>query len=211
MTNADKAVNAYLELKEKFPEHPETKEVMIEIGETYYDAGKYNESITAYKNALSELPYLEEVINAQIKRCERNLRRIAIAYVSWGLIILMFVTGVIYKYSDIDRKLPLYSFPAFVILLGFIFIGAWLIREQFSSMSEMILFIILFPVIILTGAHISNRLTRMLFSKSGDEINMRRKIMTIVSGSILGIIFMIAGIYLAIYYIYAHYLIVFGL
>ena len=57
----------------------------------------------------------------------------------------------------------------------------------------------------------SNFPINRLFSRGENTVPMCSKLLAVITGSILGIIFMLAGAYLAIYYINTHYLIVAGL
>jgi len=201
LSEPDKAVDAYMTLRKNYRSHSESQEAMVEIGETYYDAGRYKDAIKAYNEALGELPALADTIKSQIARSERNVRRDKIAYVCWGIAAIMFGTAFIRKPRRIGARSIVCACAAFVIAGAALSFYGWLIHEQFNSAREMILIVSSFSAIAGLSALISMKFTRKVNADSTG-------VFSAVAGSLAGVVFFLAGIYLAIYHIYIHYLIV---
>ena len=201
LSDPNKAVEAYMALRKNYLNHPEAQEVMVEIGETYYDAGRYDEAINAYKQALVELPAMADTIKAQIGRSERNIRRVKIAYACWGIVVIIGSVAVLRKPRRIDTRNILWSAAAFMVLFALLSFGAWLIHEQFNSVKEMALIVFFFSVAGGLSALVSLKFTVGADSQS-------QNILSVIKGVLAGTVFYLAGIFLAIYYIYVHYLIV---
>jgi tetratricopeptide (TPR) repeat protein len=202
ISDPDKAVEAYLTLRKNYSGHSEAQEAMIEIGETYYDAGRYKEAVSAFNEALKELPALADTIKTQIARAQRNIRRDTIGYCCQGILVCIFVIVFLKKPRGIDSSRIFWSFIVFIITGILFYFGAWLIREQFNSAKEMLLIVILFAVNTAVSTLISTSFTNKLLAKNN------RTAFAAVTGTLAGIIFFLAGIYLTIYYVYVHYLII---
>lgn len=209
-TDADKAVDAYITLQLKYPNFPEAKEVLADIGQTYYEAGRYDEAIEVYKEALSKLPSLEDTIKAQIARCKRNIRRNHISLLCFGVFALFGGLGVLIRPFGVDASKIISSLVAFAVLGVVLLFGAWLIYEQFSSVREMLLIVISFSATAAISSLISMTFADKLFAKAVGT-GAGRNILSVAAGSVMGLILFTAGIYLVIYYINVHYLIVIGM
>jgi TolA-binding protein len=196
LSDPDKAVDAYMTLRKNYHGHSEAQEAMVEIGETYYDAGRYKEAIAAYNEALTELPSLADTIKSQIVRSERNLRRDTIADICWAIITLMLAAGLLKKPHGIDAKKGIRCIAAFAVMFLLLSFGAWLIHEQFNSPKEMVLIVTLFSAITALSALVSMKLAP------------NPKGISMFASSLAGIVFFLAGMYLSVYYIYVHYLVV---
>lgn len=206
----DKAVDAYITLRKKYPNYPEAIEVLMDIGQTYYEAGRYNEAMEVYAEALLELPSLKDTIKAQIARCKRNLRRSYITLLCFGIFALISGLGVLVKPRGVDGNKIIFSLVAFAVLGVVLLFGAWLIYEQFSSVREMLLIVISFSAIAAISSLVSMTFADKLFAKAVGA-GAGRNILSVAAGSVMGVILFTAGIYLAIYYINVHYLIVVGM
>jgi len=202
LSNPDKAVEAYMALRKNYSGHSEAQEAMVEIGETYYDAGRYKEAIIAFKQALNESPALADTIKTQIARAQRNIRRDKISYACW--IVLAITCGIAFlrKPRSVETSRIFWSFVVFVITGVLLSFGAWLIHEQFNSLKEMLLIVFFFSTTTAVSTLISMSFTDKLLAKNN------RSVLAAVAGTMAGIIFFLAGIYLTIYYVYVHYLIV---
>jgi tetratricopeptide (TPR) repeat protein len=210
-SDPDKAVQAYQRLRDKYPNSPQAQEILIEIGETYYDAGRFREAIEVYTKGLGELPVHQETIKAQISRAERNIRRDKIALICWGVIIFITAVTILARPRGININRIGWSIAGFVVLELILLFGAWLIHEQFSSVAEMLLITIFFSAVASVGSLISISFAEKLIGKAAAKTTAARDILRAVVGSITGLSFQAAGIYLAIYYINLHYLIVVGM
>lgn len=202
LISPQKAIDAYMTLRKNYPDKTEARETMIEIGETYYTAGKYSEAIAAFNQALKETPDLAKTIKMQIARCYRNIRRDQLSRLCW--IICVFIAGAVFlsKPRDIKINKIFYSVAVFIIAASLLFLTAWVKHEQFNSTNQILLFIFLFSFVIALGTLISTSLANKFKS---------RNFLPTVFGAAAGIIFLLAGLYLTIYYVYVHYLIVFKL
>lgn len=202
LSDPDKAVEAYMALRKNYSGHSEAQEAMVEIGETYYDAGRYKEAITTFKQALNESPALADTIKTQIARAQRNIRRDKIAYACW--IVLAITCGIAFlrKPRSVETSRIFWSFVVFVITGVLLSFGAWLIHEQFNSFKEMLLIVFFFSATTGLSTLISMNFTDKLLVKNNHSV------LAAVAGTMAGIIFFLAGIYLTIYYVYVHYLIV---
>ncbi|MBF0119763.1 MAG: tetratricopeptide repeat protein [Desulfobacterales bacterium] len=188
----EKAVESYYKLKKNYPSYEHAKEAMIDIGDTYYQFEKYNEAISAYEKALKELPALSETIMNQIKRCNRNILRDRLAHLSLGIIILFTLIGFFLKPISLSYKNRKLVFIIGLIILFILFIYGFIIHEQFSSKIEMYLFVFIIPIMASLSSWIS-----ILFRAP--------------LGIIIGLFYFISSLYLIIYYINIHYLIIFKL
>ena len=202
--NPNKAVQAYQWLGHKYPNSPMAQEILIEIGETYYDAGLFREAIEVYTEAITELPAHAKTIKAQIARSVRNIRRGQIALICWGVLALIGSLTILVKPIGIDTRKISWAVVAFVVLELFLLFSAWLIREQFSSVSEMLLITIFFAAAAGVGSLVSISFTEKLFVRTNS-------ILSAIIGSMTGVVFLVAGVYLMIYYVNVHYLIVVGM
>jgi len=207
----DKAVDAYRRLRKKYPDHPEAREVLIEIGQTYYEAERYDEAMEAYSEALRELPSFRDTIEAQIARCKRNIRRTWVAWICWGVFGVFGAVGILTKPLGIVAGKVMPSLAAFVVMGMLLSLGAWLIYEQFSSAREMVLIILSFSATVAVSSLISTSFAEKLIGGASVNTEESRVILPVAAGCIMGMILFAVGIYLAIYYINVHYLIVLGM
>ena len=208
LIDTEKAVNAYMTLRKNYPNHPEAKEVLMEIGETYYTAARYKEAIAIYKNALTELPSLADTINAQISRSKRNISRSQNALICWVVIALITAIAVVKKPFGIGKTKIISPLVAFILLGAILLFGAWLIHEQFSSSAEMLLIVTFFSIAAVLGSLISEIFTEKFLKQPYTRI---KGILLAFAGTVIGLILFVAGIYLTIYYINIHYLIIVGI
>lgn len=211
-TNPDQAVELYMQLQANYPDHPDAREVLVEIGELYYNARRYQEALAVYTQTLVKLPELEATIKAQIARCERNLRRRTIALACWGVVGLAGVLAIGLKPFGLRVRKLLWMLVGFIVLGMILAFAAWLIREQFSSSAEMLQLVFLFAI----GANISAYLSihmidKLFYHKTAKGGNRYHQIAAVTVGSLIGAVIFLASFYLTIYYTYEHYLITAGL
>ena len=199
----DKAVSEYMLLKQKFPANAESREVEIEIGETYYEAGRYKEAMNSYKKALKELPGMSDVIQTQIERSDRNLRRDKIAYLCWAIVAIIG-TAAFLKKPRIPMSRALWAFCAMFILGLIVSFAAWLVHEQFNSVREMILLICSFSLITCLSGMVAIKFAGT--AKADTNLTV-----SAIGGALAAIVFFLAAIVLVVYYIYVHYLIIVNL
>jgi tetratricopeptide (TPR) repeat protein len=197
----DKAVDAYMTLRKNYPNHNESKESMLEIGETYYDAARYKEAVTAFKLALKENPELEKTITSQINRANRNIHRTNLAHISLVICIVILSFAFVAPPRRMKLSMIIRCTAIFLLAAGLLFAGAWQIRSEFNTFNQLLLFVIFFAICISLATLISLGITH----KFNDTLPAA------FTGSVFGLIFLLAGLYVTIYYVYVHYLIVFKL
>ena len=200
----DKAVRAYRRLRDEYPNSPQAQEILIEIGETYYNAGRFHQAIEIYTKALTELPDHEKMIKAQISRSVRNIRRDKIALICWGVLALIAGLAILVKPIGIDTSRIGWAIVAFVVLELLLLFGAWLVREQFTSAGEMLLITFFFSAAASISPLISITFGKKVFVKADG-------VLPAVIGNMTGMIFLVTAIYLTIYHVNVHYLIVAGM
>jgi len=199
----DKALESYRILKEKYPDSPEAKEVSLEMGETYYNAGLYKEALQTYQQALGELPGKKKTIIARINRSKRNIRREVLAVLAWIIAAIFCALTFLLPPRGLDWSRIGRAVLVFVILGIILLFAAWLIHEQFPSVRQMWLLVGLFA----GSAGLSSFLSVNFAQKAAGS----RKVLKTIIGSLTGILFFTAGFYLIIYYVSVHYLTVFKL
>lgn len=208
LSNPDKAVEAYMRLIKNYGSHSEAQEAMLEIGETYYDAARYKEAIVAFNEATIQLPALADTIKAQIARAQRNLRRDKIAYVCWAILAIICGIAFAKKPRIIDAERISWCIGAFVIMAALLSFGAWLVHEQFNSTGEMLQLVVFFSLTTSLSMSISMNLANKFLEKRKAALKKIHYILAAAVGSLAGIIFFLAGIYLTLYCVYLHYLII---
>lgn len=197
--DADKAVEAYMDLRKNYSDHTEAKETMLEIGETYYEAARYKEALASFQKAIKETPEHEKTIKLQIKRANRNIRRDDLA--NWSIVICgcLFAGSLLTK-PLVSLKHVFRSLIIFVIAGVLLFAGASLIRSQFDTINQLALIVVFFAASIAISSLVSVCITRK-FKNS--------HFAAAILGTFSGVIFLLAGMYLTIYYVYVHYLVIF--
>jgi len=98
---------------------------------------------------------------------------------------------------------------AFIIMGLLLLFGGWLIREQFPSTLQLVLFALLFAFDAVLSAFLSTNFSGKLFGPQPRGAG--RKTVKVLTGSLMGILFFIAGFYLIVYYVSVHFLVIFKL
>ncbi|WP_419660778.1 uncharacterized protein Dvar_11850 [Desulfosarcina variabilis str. Montpellier] len=225
--DTQKAVDAYDDLKKAYPDSPNAREVMLEIGNTYYRAGHYRTAARIFRQARAQLSELTDTIDAKIKRSQRNQRRVVFQWVS--LTVVLFGAALLGLCRRVvDGKSMRKGVALFFLTAAVFFLGAYFIREQFNSMQEMILIALFFSasaaISAMAGTLFSRRIETTAGGASNDAPNdipkdapaqanpgVSRIVLARVSGSMGALILFTALCYLSIYHIYIHYLIIFKL
>ncbi|MBF0223831.1 MAG: hypothetical protein HQK76_00125 [Desulfobacterales bacterium] len=207
----EKAVNSYLKLRQNYPDYQNSKEVMIDIGDAYYQAGKYQKSLLTYQKALIELSELNQTITNQIKRCNRNILRDRLFYVALSIFIFFTLMGLFLKPFQIDRKrLKLITILALVVMVV-LYIYGFLIREQFSSNKEMYLLIFGISIMVWFSSWISLCCSNNLSIWNKMSSKSSRLFSRIICSILVGFCYFISGLYIIIYSVNIHYLLSFQL
>jgi len=108
---------------------------------------------------------------------------------------------VLVKPIGIDRSGIRRAIITFVVLYVMMLFGAWLIREQFVSTRVIFLITGFFSASAGVSSLMSITLGGKLFTRASGVLQA-------VVGSIIGLIFLVPAMYLTIYHISVHYLIV---
>jgi tetratricopeptide (TPR) repeat protein len=194
----EKAVQEYMTLRKNYPNHSETKETMLEIGETYYDAAMYKQAVSAFKQALNEEPQLAKTINAQIMRANRNIRRDD--YALGSIIICAIIFVIAFIKPRLTLNMIIRCATIFVLAAILLFAFAWLVRSEFPSMNQLVLFAVFLAASISLGSLVSLSIANKF---------VKNNIFGAIAGTLAGMVFMLAGMYVTVYYVYVHYLIIF--
>ena len=225
--DTQKAVDAYNYLKKAYPDSPEAREVILEIGETYYRAGQYRTAARIFSEARAQLPELTDTIDAKIKRSLRNQRRVSLQWVClavalFGVILLVFCRRVV------DGKSMRKGGALFLLIAVVLFLGAYFIREQFNSVKEMILISVFFSASAAISAAAGTIFSRRIETAKGEASNSAANealkdappesnpgaskiALARFAGALGALVLFTALCYLSIYHIHIHYLIIFKL
>jgi outer membrane protein assembly factor BamD (BamD/ComL family) len=202
-----RAISAFRFLKTRYPTAPEARNAGLHVADTLYAARSYSQARDAYEHALAELPDLQETINAQINRCNRNLRRFWFAIVCGALLVSTLALGLLLPPMGMDLMQAAKAGGVFGLLSVVIFGGAWLIREQFLSTGEMMSLTLAFSGAAAAAGLIASLMReKNTFGFFGTD-PPSRSITGRLIGALSGTVLFVAGMYLAIYLINEHYLI----
>ena len=225
--DTQKAVDAYSHLKKAYPGSPDAREVMLEIGETYYRAGQYKTAARIFREARAQLPELADTIDAKIKRSLRNQRRVVLQWVCLAVALLAAVLLVPCR-RVVDGKSMRKGGAFFFLIAVVLFLGAYFIREQFNSVKEMILIAVFLSASAAISASAGTIFSRLLETAKGDASNSAANeaskdapaesnpgaskiALARFAGSMGALVLFTALCYLSIYHIHIHYLIIFKL
>jgi tetratricopeptide (TPR) repeat protein len=210
-SDPDRAVEIYQEFIGKYPHHPNADSVRLEIGETYYDARRYHDAIRAYEAVITAAPSQAGSAEVQIARAKRNLRRRSLAWVGWMTLIVVLGLGVLWPPAGFSAQK--FSAPAVtcVILTFVVVIAGWLIREQFSSTREIVTLALAFAASASLGYPFSSAFAEKAFRIKPGEGGNGKGMVSDILGTVLGILFFVAGTYLTVYHVNEHFLILIGL
>ncbi|MBN2534283.1 MAG: hypothetical protein JXB88_15440 [Spirochaetales bacterium] len=198
-----KAVAQYLLLAKNYPESDYAREVYWEVGQAYYNAGYYNDAINAFKEVLILQPERKEEINAQIKRCTRNITRSYLAIIAVTLLFTMVCTGVFTPPPGIKRIILGQSLVVLIAGTGCFFILGWFIYEQFTSIIEYML---------LAGGMGGSVTFSFLFARTiAVKVIKHAKAGIALLGIIFSLLSLTCTMYLLLYLVNQHYLIIFTL
>lgn len=200
------AVARYRQLAVDFPGHPLARDAPVEIAGTLYEAQRYGEAVVALRAALQVRPDLAGELLAQLARAERNQRRRHLALAAWVLLALLAVAALLRWRSAPLRlaRLLACSAAAFAVLAGILLLGGWLIAEQFWSPGQRYALALLPAAAAVLGGVIGRRLADGLLPGA-------RPALRLLVGSLLGLAFLAAAVYLTLFHVNEHYLVVVGL
>ncbi|MEW5736872.1 MAG: tetratricopeptide repeat protein [Thermodesulfobacteriota bacterium] len=198
----EKAVSLYRDLIRNYPESQEARESYVQIGDTWYAAGRFRKAMESFREAGERFPDLRQAMEVQAARCRRNMLRVTFARVMGAIAVLIFAAALFWPPVGMPLR-PLLSFLAasgalFVILA----LGAWLIREQFSSNAEMWLLSCSFALAPTLSGWVASTLSKKALGVSGASL---------AASILLSLVLFVAVAYLCVYFIYIHYLIIIGL
>ncbi len=206
----DRAISLYRKLVEKFPRNPQAREVPLEIAETLYEAGRFRDSVDAYRQALRALPARTEEIEAQMGRAQRNLRRSRLAPVCWSVLTLIALLGILWPPRGLSARRFFWSMVALVSLSALLLVGGWLIHEQFSSPGELVALACGLAASACLGMPFSAGLAGKLVAPERAARPGRHLLAALLGGTI-NMLFLACGSYLSVYHVNEHYLVVIGL
>ncbi len=198
-TQPDRAVSIYQELAKTYAGKLYADEALLEIGQTYYGARRYHEGRSAFEIALEKLPKRRVEITAQIWRCNRNIRRGHLRWLSLAIFVVVLILAVLVKPFGLRLGRIGYALTGGVLMAVATAGGAWFIHEQFNSMQEMARLIGGFSAAAACGYLLSATLASKVSGKHG--------VLRFLLATLLGLVLAVAGFYLTLYYVNEHYLV----
>jgi tetratricopeptide (TPR) repeat protein len=203
LINVEKAIDVYAKLINQYPDFSKTNEVLIKMGETYYNNSQWDRAYEIYVKAASQYSNLKETIDSQLKRIKRNIFRIQLNYITQAILYLILLVMILLpprglKFSGWKKLLV-----GFIINFTLLFFFSWIYREEFPSVQGMTLLVLSLSVAIILSVFTAITFTNKSFFKN--------RFLSILFGNLLGVITLICGLYQGIYHIYVHYLVVLGL
>ncbi|OGS21960.1 MAG: hypothetical protein A3J83_00875 [Elusimicrobia bacterium RIFOXYA2_FULL_40_6] len=187
-----KSVEVYRKLIKDFPQSIYIQNAVLEIADVYYSNRQYNLAVSELKEAKSILP-IENLgdINGKIAQSMRNIHRYWIAGLCWAIVLGSLLSILLLK-----PKITLSDFKTSGIHLLFYFVCFGIVvLLWFDLFSPLIPFIALAIPLLSAVPVISGLIAKQkLLLKIG-----------------LNVILTLCFLYIAIFYTYIHWLIVFGL
>ncbi len=196
------AVHEFMRLQKEYPQSPEAADAWMAVGETWYAAGRYREALAAFARA-EERPEFAQAARAQADRGRRNIRRVQLCLAAWIVLALVGIPGLALAFR------PPVPGPGWKAALPFPLLGAallavaWFIQEEFSSLAEL-------AILALSPAVAGYAAVRLSASIALALPGLGRAPRAL-AGTVLSILFFLAAMYLAVYYVNVHYLITFRL
>ncbi len=199
--NLDRSIQSFQRLLNNYPNAPEARHAIIDIGDTYYQEGMYRKAREIYRQALEMAGTSSRTLESQIRRCSRNLLRQHLAIAAVIILLGLSAGAVFTKPVGFPIQMVKQGILAWVGLASVLLMASWIIHEQFLSVREM------------TGL-VSGLTTAAVWAGLAGNI-LARKIRIVPhimwTGAAVGLLLFICGAYLSIFWINIHYLIIFKL
>ena len=207
----DGAAALYRTLLDRFPDSRLAGRAWLEMGETYYAAGQHARALAVFEEALAAEGANPRELATQMARARRNLRRGHLKLAAWSVMAVIGLGALLVRPVGMvcgGLRRAAGAFAAIALaLLG----GGWLIREQFASSGEMALLCLGLAAAAAVPAPLTATLGLKLCRAAAPGASAARRTAGALCGCALGLVFLAAGMYLLIYYVNEHYLIVAGL
>ena len=169
----------------------------------------WDTALVNYRQARQELPEMSATLDARIQRARRNIRRQHFAVTAWIIAAIILSAGVFFHHSPVPRKTRNAMLWVFAVLVCGLSLWAWLIHEQFTSTMEICGLVLGIIISAILGSFLSIRITRRW--RWGRQKARLNAIAGAGIGTVCGLLFFLAGVYLTLYYVHVHYLIIYGL
>ncbi|MBI4701527.1 MAG: tetratricopeptide repeat protein [Deltaproteobacteria bacterium] len=202
----DRAVALYRELLAKHPGYGGAEDAWIEIGETYYEARRHKDAIAAWREARVALPARAAGIEMQIDRARRNVRRGILAWAAWIALALVAAAGAVLPPAGLSARACRRATAAFLPLAALTLLGGGLVREQFSRVRELVGLGLAIPASACFGFPFASGLAQKLLCRGGAGERAGRRALAVMGGIVLGLLVLVAGAFLAVFYLNEHYL-----
>ncbi|NVO09816.1 MAG: tetratricopeptide repeat protein [Bacteroidales bacterium] len=203
LINVEKAIDVYAKLINQYPDFSKTNEVLIKMGETYYNNSQWDRAYEIYVKAASQYSNLKETIDSQLKRIKRNIVRIQLNYITQAILYLILLVMILLPPRELKFSGWKTLLLGFIINFTLLFFFSWIYREEFPSVQGMTLLVLALSTAIILSVFTAITFTNKSFFKN--------RFLSILFGNLLGVITLICGLYQGIYHIYVHYLVVLGL
>ena len=207
----DRAVAFYRRLISEHPGHARAADARLEIGETYYQARRYEEALRALAAARRALPGRVAALGAQEARTRRNLRRRHLALAAGGVIPLVLLFGLLWPPRGVSRRRLARAVKAFVPLASLTLLGGWLVHEQFTSPRVLIGLGLSISGAACFGYPFTAALARKVLGAERADAGVGRRLLAATVSVGAGLALLVCAAYLGVYLLDEHYLTTFKL
>ena len=207
----DRAAGLYRTLIETFPASRQAGRAWLEMGQTYYDAGLYDKARAVFEEALAADAGGEKEIRTQLARVARNLHRRHLAVAAWAALGVIGLAAMFVPPLGVRFRRVGLTAGAFALLGAGLLCGGWLIREQFASNGEMMILCLVTAGIATLNTPLSAALGLKLCRATSPQAATTRRALASVCGCLFSLVLLAAGMYLLLYTVNEHYLIIAGL
>ena len=211
LADPDRAAGLYRTLIEKFPASRQAGRAWLEMGQTYYDAGLYDKARAVFEEALAADAGGEKEIRTQLARVARNLHRRHLAVAAWAALGVIGLAAMFVPPLGVRFRRVGLTAGAFALLGAGLLCGGWLIREQFASNGEMMILCLVTAGIATLNTPLSAALGLKLCRATSPQAATTRRALASVCGCLFSLVLLAAGMYLLLYTVNEHYLIIAGL
>lgn len=206
--DVDAAVAEYRLTILRYPAYSGLQDVWMQMGETLYEDRRYADALGVYAQAGERFPGSIEEIQSQKDRCHRNLRRHRLGWLSGATILGFLFLAMILSPVGISLRMVPLSLLAFMLLSAvFLFMG-WLIWEQFASPLEVVLLSVSISASACLGVPFGSSFAEKI--ARGDN-GRRWFVIRAALGATVTLPLLVSGVFLCVWLINEHYLVVLGL
>jgi len=220
----DEAVATYRLLRAEHPDHSHASQASVQIGETWYAAGRFADAVQAFERAAQLMPERSTELRARATRAGRNLRRRQLAAAAAAAMVALVLSlllrpggaGPPVRVAAGGRRRAPGRLPSSAVALRATLLGAALaavlavvagaLRDQFWSSAEGYGLALGLAALTWLGALLGAALGARARARWGGGAPAQALL-----GSAVGWLWLAAGAYLLVFLLNEHYLVVVGL